>query len=251
MTITVTETIPEIVAMTEVTHPNVPPLDISFMGVAWNEEERAPALLQMAQQWFSDVVVGVQKSTDGTLDIARQYANTVVEHPHFGFAEPSFQDLMQRCRHRWVFCVSFDEMPDTELLESLSSAVAYAEMHSRDGVLIPFASAIDGVEYSEQHEHLRLFRRHLRWPATMHSEPEARKRLHWPFGHIRHDRSLDEMMVDYLRYYRLGRGDAGWEKHNRMMLHDACEAVAAVKGVGYVQSFDWWPEVRKIAFSEE
>jgi hypothetical protein len=70
-------------------------------------------------------------------------------------------------------------------------------------------------------------------------------------GHFRHERSLDEMMQDYLRYWDVGRGNAQWDEHNRVMMHNACVGTAARKGWAFVQSFDWWPRVEAIAFKEE
>lgn len=251
----VTETIPEIVGLTGVTHPNVGPYtDCSFVAVAWNEADRAPRLLELARHWFTHLVIGVQESSDDTLAIARDYASRpgdqVIEHPHFGFGDASMPDLVGLAKTPWVFVVAFDELPNDELLESLWSATAYAERVGGDGIWIPFESIVEDVGYEEQHGHLRLFRRSLGWPKTLHSRPQGRHELWWPYGKIRHERSLDEMVRDYLRYYELGRGNTGWERHNLLMLHDACAGVAAVKGWDFVQAFEWWPEVKRLAFSK-
>lgn len=249
----VTETITEVVAMTGVTHPNTGPYrDCSFVAVAWNEERRAPLLLEMAREWFTQSVVGVQESTDGTLSIVRSLmdrsGDQIVKHPHHGFGDASMPDLVARAKTPWIFVVAFDEMPDLELLQSIWSATAYADAVGADALWIPFESIVEGVEYTEQHGHLRLFRRRLGWPKTLHSRPQGKKELWWPYGRIRHERSLDEMMVDYIRYYELGRGNAGWERHNRQMMHDACVEVAKVKGWSFVEDHDWWPAVKRIAF---
>lgn len=250
---TATESIPEIVAMTGVTHPNIGPYtDCSFVAVAWNEERRAPKLLELAREWFTRMVIGVQESTDGTLSIVRSLADRstdqVIEHPHHGFGDASMPDLISHAKTPWVFVVAFDEMPDLELLQSLWSATAYADAIGADAIWIPFRSIVEDIEYNEQHGHLRLFRRSLGWPRTLHSRPAGRKEIWWPHGVIRHERSLDEMMQDYLRYYELGRGNRGWENHNRQMMHDACEGVAAMKGWDFVEGHEWWPKVRQIAF---
>ena len=70
-------------------------------------------------------------------------------------------------------------------------------------------------------------------------------------GYIRHDRTLDEMMQDYLRYWDKGLGHQGWEDHNRLMMYHACSGTAAQKGWDYVRSFPWWPQVEAIAFVSE
>lgn len=252
----VAETIPEIVAATGITHPNVPPHErITFTAVAWNEEARAEKLLTLARHWFSHMVVGVQESTDATLEIAGvivdRDTDQLIQHPHYGTGDASMHDLVRRVKTDWAFVVAFDELPDSELLESLSSVAAIADLKGYDAVWVPFISIVEGVEYTEQHGHLRLFRSQLRWPRTMHSRPTGSREIWWPHGHILHERSLDEMMRDYLRIYQLGRGNTGWERHNTLMMHDACVTVAARVGWNQVTTYDWWPEVRDIAFTEE
>jgi hypothetical protein len=75
----------------------------------------------------------------------------------------------------------------------------------------------------------------------------------WPDAeaHMRHDRSLDELARDYLRYLDIGKGNAGWESHNRIMLRHNCEGVAALKGWEYVKSFPWWEDVKAAIRVEE
>ena len=65
------------------------------------------------------------------------------------------------------------------------------------------------------------------------------------------DRTLDEMMRDYLRYWHAGRGNSGWEDHNRLMMYWACLGTAEKKGWDYVRSFEWWPQVEAISFTKE
>lgn len=243
----------EIAEWVEISYPSVGPYHhCTFVAVAWNEERRAPKLLDVARQWFSRMVIGVQESTDGTLSIVNALADRsgdqIVRHPHHGFGDASMPDLVSRVKTPWTFVVAFDEMPDEELLSSLKLATAYAEKKGVDGIWIPFHSIVEGIEYTEQHGHLRLFRTRLGWPKTLHSRPRGNKEIWWPHGVIRHERSLDEMMRDYLRYYELGRENPGWTRHNRQMMQDACTGVAALKGWGFVEGHDWWPAVQRIAF---
>jgi len=59
------------------------------------------------------------------------------------------------------------------------------------------------------------------------------------------------MMRDYLRYYEAGKGNVGWESHNKLMMHDACTSVAERFGWPYVTNYEWWPSVASLAFSKE
>jgi hypothetical protein len=249
------DAIPEIVAKTGVTHPNIPPYDhISLLIVAWNEEERIGGLIEYLKPWFNHSVVCVQESDDATLEIAQvlldRPGDLVFKDKHWGHGDASLPRMVAATSTEWCFSVACDERPDMELLQSLHSATAYAR-DKYDGIWVPFHSSVEGIEYREQHGHLRLFRQRVGWPKTLHSRPEPRRALWWPYGFIDHVRSLDEMMQDYLRYYEIGRGNPGWDRHNLLMMHDACVITAENKGWPYVQKYEWWPGVAELAFTKE
>lgn len=227
-------------------HPRAPWTDITFAGVYWKEEERLPKLLSFVRPWFSHIVVGVQESPDRTLEIACSLADIVVKDAHHGYAEPTFQKVFAYVRTRFVFVISGDEMPSEELLDSMQDMVG---QRGHDGWSIRFRTSIDGIDFTgEGDRHYRLFRMPARWPSTMHSGPKVERPSMWEKGWISHDRSLDEMMRDYLVYFAKGRGNRGWEEHNAAMMKGACVGVAAVKGWAYVRSFAWWPEVAAITY---
>jgi glycosyltransferase involved in cell wall biosynthesis len=231
-------------------HPQAPWTDITFAGVYYNEAERLPALLELARQWFSHVVVGVQESTDGTLEIAQRLATQVVPSDHYGYAEPTFGLVLKRIVTPWTFVVSGDEMPDERLLDSFRDLLDQAPPDT-DGVWFPFRSTIDGIEVTHEEDgHVRLFKAKT-WPRTMHSGPPAQRVMVWRHGAIAHDRSLDEMVRDYLVYFDKGKGNAGWEAHNSMMMREAIKVVAAHKGWDYVTAFPWWTEAQEITGLEQ
>lgn len=235
--------------------PNpIPYIDITCGMVLWNEAHRLPALLDTLQPVFEHIAIVVQKSTDDTLEIAEQRArdgDLVLEDKHHGHGDASMPKLLAAIRTPWTFIVAGDEMPNERLLRSIWSAGWWAEDRGIDGLWVDFESTIEGIRANEQVSHLRMFRRSLTWSPTMHSRVYPIREGHWPTGVIRHDRSLDEMVRDYLRYFELGRGNTGWETHNRTMIHDAVAAVAETRGWGFVREFEWWPEVRAICFPKE
>jgi len=235
-------------------YPNILPYThITFTLVAWNEEARLPALLARVRPVFSRLIVGVQESDDDTLAIARAYADVVIEDAHQGYGDATYPKLQERVETPWTFKLDADEWPSDDLLVSLSHATWTCQYHERDGAWIPFHSWVEGVEYTEQHAHLRLYRTVYAWPGMLHSRPSVndQKAILWKHGHIDHARSLDEMMQDYLRYWDAGQGNRGWEDHNRLMMYHACTGSAARYGWEYVRSFPWWPRVESIAFVEE
>ena len=220
--------------------------------VAWNEAPRLKPLLKHLRPYFKNIIVGVQKSDDATAAIAELYADVTVLDGHRGYGDATFgPKVLPKVPTEWTFKVDADEWPDDALLNTLGAAIADAEFNNFEGMWIPFRSAVDGIEYTEQHGHLRLFKTALGWPDTLHSRPMTENTGYWPHGYIRHDRTLDEMMQDYLRYWDIGRGQSSWEEHNRLMMYHACSGTAASKGWDYVRSFPWWPQVQAVAFRHE
>lgn len=243
----------EVVKTSGIRYPNGHPYThISFCMVVWNDEGRARALLEYIRPWFADVVVGVQASPDGTLDVAREYGDVVVEDDHHGYGDATFgPKLLPRVRTPWVLKLDADEWPSRDLLGSLSNATWYADHGAGTrGVWIPFRSSVDGIEYEEQHAHLRLFHTRAGWPAHLHSRPPIEDGILWTKGHIRHDRSMDELVRDYLSYLRIGQGSSQITAHNQMMIRSAVHGTAEKKGWEYVKSFEWWPEVEAIVGKE-
>lgn len=233
----------------EIEYPSLRDPNIAFACVVWQDAERLERLLTHVRPYFTALAVGVQKSTDGTLDVARRLADIVVTDEHRGFGDATFgPKILPQVTQSWTFKVDADEFPSEDLLGSLPHAARAAEKVGVEGVWIPFRSSIEGFYWEEQHSHLRLFRTHLGWPNKLHSRPPVWRCLQWMTGFIDHSRSLDEMMQDYLSYYRIGLGDTGWTKHNQLMMRNACIGTAKKKGWHYVKQFPWWPEVRKAAF---
>lgn len=228
--------------------------NVTAGGVYWNEARRLPSLLGLLRAHFSHVTVVIQESTDDSLEIAKAILNRPTDHIrtdfHRGSGDPSFPILIQTTETPWVFIVSGDERPSRDLLLSIPYAIRAAEAQGKDGVWIHFRSTIEGIDFTnEQDAHLRLFQTKVGWPsAQLHSRPMTENTITWQTGHIDHDRSLAEMVADYLRYLQMGRDSAEWTAHNLQMLHDACKSVAKHTGWPFVTASSWWPEVRDIAF---
>jgi hypothetical protein len=227
--------------------------DITLAIVVWNDAERLEKLLKYVRPWFKYVAVAVQRSPDDTLAVAKEYADILSEDEHRGFGDASFGPLLlPHIRTTWTFKVDADEWPTEQLLRNLGMLTMLAKEQGNRGVWVPFRSWMDGVEWEEQHSHLRLWHTNVPWPPMLHSRPmidDTVEGLRWQdFGCIEHRRSTDEMIQDYLNYYRVGLGNKNWEKHNKEMMRSACTGLADRKGWGRVRSYPWWPEVRDIAF---
>ena len=243
-----------VVAEVGIPYPNPRPFDrCSVVAVLWNEEHRIEKLLTYLQPYFSHIVLCVQQGTDRTLQIACAMAregDVVLEDEHRGIAEASAPIVAPAVRTPWSFVLAADEWPSTDLLDALGTIISFAERHAYQGVWVPFRPTVGGIPLEEQGGNLRICRSDLSWPVTMHSRPDVARSLWWPYGHIDHERTLDELVRDYLRYFELGRGTLEWQHHNALMIRRACSAVAARRGWPHVESYDWWPRAREIAFED-
>jgi hypothetical protein len=235
--------------------------DVTFIGVYHDDPDRVEKLLTTVSPWFERMVLGVQTNdpaNDPTLKVCQSFADEVIVDVVHGFAEPTISKVINRTNTLWCFLISADEMPDQTLLENIGNMMYMSRADDYvtiDGWWIRFLSSIDGIEYpSEQDNHLRMFHRTLNWPTSLHSRPHAQNAAFWhpSKGTIRHDRSLDEMMLDYLNYWAYGvrMNNAGWTVHNRQMMHDACTATAQNKGWEEVTKYEWWEKIRQIAFKD-
>lgn len=217
--------------------------------VLWREEPRIQPLLTHLRNYVDSIVVCVQESPDRTLELARELADVVVTDDHHGYGDASFGPrVLTHVTTPWTIRVDGDEWPSVELMESLAQAKDKAESLGKDGVWFRFRSWTEDVEWIQYHGHLRLFKTSLGWPAMLHSRPPTDNTMSWDVGWFEHRRSTDKMVRSYLEYYRIGRGNPGWERHNLEMLHDACVGAAEHKGWEWVKAHDWWPDVRAIAF---
>lgn len=245
-----------IVAESGIPYPCPMPYEhISSITVAWMEEDRIEALLRRMEGVFASRVLVVQKGTDRTLEIARDLLgpdDVLIEDEHHGYGDPSLPLAVAQVRTPWVFKIDCDEWPDDDLLRSLGHAawLANSREDTNEGVWFPMYESFEGFRREGNATHLRLFRKYVGWPPMLHSRPMTERSLLWPYGYILHDRSLTEIMVDYLRYLDIGRDSPKWTEANLLIMRDACETVARDRGWAYVQSFDWWPTVEATIYKE-
>lgn len=227
---------------------------VALVGAFWNCADRAEALLTYLRPWFKIVSIAVQDSPDDTLARVRAIADFAPTDKWHGHGNVSFQKAIN-CVGKTPFCflISDDEWPSENLLESMQEQVDRLATEKAEGIWYHFRSSIEGFEFTrEQDNHLRLFATRFGWPGTIHSRPmiPMNRTIFWPDerGYIRHDRSLDEMMRDYIRRFEIGRGNKSWEAHNRRMMLTATRAVAQRKGWEWVMGHDWWPQVRSLSY---
>lgn len=226
---------------------------VSSVSVLWEEAPRARRLLSCLVNNFERVVVVVQEGGDATYEIASDVlrpSDALISDEWRGGGDFSMPLALSHVETEWVFVISGDEYPSPDLLASIPDAVAIMEREGRSGAFILFEETIEGEPYIEHGKHVRLFRKSGGWEARHHSSAPHENTITWPTGHIDHVRSLDEVIRDYIRKYRMMEQAGNTELFpvQITMLRRACTQTALVKGWDWVRAHDWWPEVRQIAF---
>jgi len=226
---------------------------VTSVSVLWEEAHRAERLLSCLVANFERVVVVVQECDDGTWDIARDIlrrTDALVGDIWRGGGDFSMPMALANVQTEWAFVISGDEYPSEDLLDSMPEAVQLLERTGMSGAFILFRETIEGERFVEHGKHVRLFRTSGGWEARHHSSAPHENTITWQAGYIEHTRSLDEVVIDYLRKYRMmeREGLTNLFPVQVSMLQRSCTLVARAKGWDWVKAHDWWPEVEAIAF---
>jgi glycosyltransferase involved in cell wall biosynthesis len=144
---------------------------LSVAIVTFNEEDNLARTLASVA-WADQILIVDSGSTDRTLDIARGFNATLVEHPWLGFAEQKNFALSQ-CTGDWILSLDADEelSPDLqkEIRLTLSSQPAVDAFFLRRRNLFLGRWIQHGSFYPDPK--LRLFRRKLPTPLQFEPRP--------------------------------------------------------------------------------
>jgi glycosyltransferase involved in cell wall biosynthesis len=92
--------------------------------ITWNEEERLASCLA-GLAWADEIVVVDAESSDGTVEVARQFTDRIVVQPWLGFAAQKNFALTQATGH-WILSVDADEEVSGELRDEITVVLAGA-----------------------------------------------------------------------------------------------------------------------------
>jgi glycosyltransferase involved in cell wall biosynthesis len=111
-------------------------------------------------RWADEVIVVDSYSTDKTVDIARQYADRVLQH-EYGFSALQKNWAIPQASHEWVLIVDTDERVPAQLRDEIVALLSQPSPHA--GYRIPRANSVLGREirhadYYPDYQ-VRLFRR--------------------------------------------------------------------------------------------
>jgi len=181
------------------------PNPISLAMVVCDEEARLPAMLADTRPYVDEVILVVQESRDRTLAIARELADTVIEHPCHGHCSPSTPELWERCTGEWVLRLDADERLSDYAKANIRAWVADS---AADFYMLREVTIIDGVAIDDS-LHARLCRRSKGIPGVqLHNEvepvPDAKVVTLADEVAIEHRKTGAEQEADNERYYKLG-----------------------------------------------
>jgi glycosyltransferase involved in cell wall biosynthesis len=138
---------------------------ISVYIIAYNEADKIEAALASVT-WADEIVVADSHSTDGTAEIARRYAERVLQVPFAGFGKLR-NEVLQQLTGDWVFSLDADER---------CTQAAAAEIRR----VIEQADACDAYRVPRRNFLLGRWIRHSGWyPDYRQPQLFRRGRLHY------------------------------------------------------------------------
>lgn len=182
-------------------------LPIGLTIVAWNEGHRLAETIQLHRPLVDQVVVVVQQSPDNTLEVARQYADIVIEHPHYGYCEASRQAASDACACDWQLTLDADE----RLTPEFTAVMRSLTVQRPRGYRLRRRHYLDGSHHWEGDGQHRFYHRsNVVFLDEIHTEPQAKDwgkvetwgDPMWAIG-IDHYKSMSEQLLDERRCQEL------------------------------------------------
>lgn len=95
---------------------------LSVFVMAYNEKDKIKDCLESVK-WADEIVVMDSFSTDGTVEICRQYTDKIVQKEFVGFGKLR-NIAVDACSHDWILSVDADERVTDELREEVLALLA-------------------------------------------------------------------------------------------------------------------------------
>ena len=159
------------------------PNTVSVAIVAHNEAENLARTLSSVR-WANEVVIIDSGSTDGTLEIAREFGACIYQEAWKGYGG-QVNSALDKCVHPWILNLDADEVVTPELASEIQSILSGDPKFS--GYTVPRLNLIfgrwmrHGGLYPDRK--LRLFRRGFA-RLREDTEPHATPKPAGPVGHL-------------------------------------------------------------------
>tara|TARA_R100001244_G_scaffold71052_1_gene57486 strand:- start:3545 stop:4177 length:633 start_codon:yes stop_codon:yes gene_type:complete len=170
-------------------------LPITLCVITHNSEDRIKDMLLKHKDIVDETIVVVQKSTDNTLDRARETGAVVVERRCKGTSDPDRDWLFALARNEWVLYLDDDEYISTVLEGKLEALIE----ENVDIYWLKRTNLVDGVDIHPilgNDMQARLFRKGaLTYPDAIHTYPKPRREAKVAFVDydIVHDRNFEDL----------------------------------------------------------
>ena len=105
----------------------MPRRKISCFLIVCNEADRIEASLKPLAGWVDQLIVLDSGSTDGTVEIAQQYADVVYQTDWPGFG-PQRNRALSYCEHDWVLTMDADEVMTESLKQEIDNALSQTHL---------------------------------------------------------------------------------------------------------------------------
>lgn len=171
---------------------------LTFCGVYRNEAVRIREVLEIGRYLCKDIRVAVQESEDKTLQICREYTESILERPSES-PEESKDFLMEQVKTPWTFWLDADEVPSMELIHWIETLTPMT-LAGYDSVRVPRVNYVNGIHViagQPDDKQYRLLSNSVRWNPVaqgqrIHIYPVVRATLDIPYP-IFHHRTLEKI----------------------------------------------------------
>lgn len=143
---------------------------LSLHMIVKDEEPLLGKLLEHVAPHVGEMVIVDTGSTDGTVEVARQFTRRVYTHDLNGNFAQTRNFALDRATLPWIFHLDADEWPTDNLLMYLKGFFLAGVEEDVSGLSIVRHNLIDGKEMGKAtwERHVRVFRRRLRFAGRIH-----------------------------------------------------------------------------------
>lgn len=138
---------------------------ISAFVITYNSEKHIRRCLR-SLSFADEIIVVDSKSTDTTLNIAREFKTVIIEHKFINFSEKK-EFAKSKCKHNWILNLDADEYLPPETVEEIKRAI---NQNDFEAYLIPFRTYFQEKEirYGRHKNecHIRLYKSYLKYNNT-------------------------------------------------------------------------------------
>jgi len=100
---------------------NMPKAKISAFLITFNEEKNLIRTLEKLT-WCDEIIIVDSFSTDGTVEIAKQFGAHIIQQKFEGFGKQK-QTALDACQYEWKLSVDADEILDDRLIGSIKQVL--------------------------------------------------------------------------------------------------------------------------------